>query len=94
MPLTVEEAVEELKVHSEELTNVIADVMCKEYLESIDYEDGTLLDFFTMTSEEIDEDISLIYPMVASLSEGQRAGLDFLTMERSGRSGRDRRKRI
>ena len=75
------EAVAELKVHSEELTNVIADVMCKEYLESIDYEDGTLLDFFTMTSEEIDEDISVIYPMVASLSEGQRAGLDFLTME-------------
>ena len=49
-------------------------------LSEIDYLDGTMLDFFSMTSEEIAADITLLYPLVASLTEGQRAGIEFLSL--------------
>ena len=49
-------------------------------LSEIDYLDGTMLDFFSLTSEEIEDDITLLYPLVASLTEGQRAGIDFLSL--------------
>ena len=49
-------------------------------LSDIDYLDGTMLDFFSMTSKEIEDDITLLYPLVASLTEGQRAGLEFLSL--------------
>ena len=49
-------------------------------LENYEYGEGTLLDFFTKDSAEIAENISALYPLVASLSDGQRAGLDFVTM--------------
>ena len=66
---------------AEELANASADVFCKEYLESIDYEDGTMLDFFMQSAEEIEDDTSVLYPLVASLTEGQRAGLEFVTLQ-------------
>ena len=75
------EAVAEIKTDTEELNNLYADVMCKQLLEIMEYDGGTLLDFFTMSSEEIEEDPSLIYPLIASLSDGQRAGIEFLTLE-------------
>ncbi|MBR0088122.1 MAG: hypothetical protein IJL98_10335 [Lachnospiraceae bacterium] len=50
------------------------------YLANNDYEDGTLYDFFTKSSTEIEEDLSVLYPLIASLSEGQRAGLEFLSL--------------
>ncbi len=50
-------------------------------LEGYDYEDGTLLDFFLIDEAEISDDISLLYPIVASLSEGQRSGLEFVSLE-------------
>ncbi|MBQ6469299.1 MAG: hypothetical protein IJJ50_04505 [Lachnospiraceae bacterium] len=58
------------------------DAACREYLESTEYaEGGTLLDLFTMPYDVIDEDITQLYPIVASLSDGQRAGLELLTLE-------------
>ena len=75
------EALARIKNHAEELSNVFADVMCKELLENIETEDGTLLDLFTLSSEEIEEDVTVLYPVAAALSEGQRAGLEFLTLE-------------
>ena len=74
-------AMAEIQVCSQELSNAFADVMCREYLESIEHEDETLLDLFTMPYEDVEEDITLIYPMVASLSEGQRAGIELMTLQ-------------
>ena len=51
-----------------------------EALEKMDYDDGTLLDFFLQDSEDIEDDITVIYPMVASLTDGQRAGLEFVSI--------------
>ena len=50
------------------------------FLESIDYEDGTLLDFFRQSADEIEDDFTSLYPLVAALSDGQRAGLEFITL--------------
>ncbi|MBO4893670.1 MAG: hypothetical protein J5562_01990 [Clostridia bacterium] len=52
-----------------------------DYLEGVKYEDDTLLDFFTMEKSEVSGDPTLLYPLVASLSEGQRAGLEFLSLK-------------
>ena len=51
-----------------------------EFLENTDYGGGTLLDFFMQSREEIEDDITVLYPLVASLSAGQRAGLGFVSL--------------
>ena len=56
-------------------------VSVHDYLKEISYADGTLLDFFMTDSGEIADDTSVIYPLVASLTAGQRAGLDFVSIE-------------
>ena len=76
------QAVADISSDTEMLTNAMRDVACKEYLESVEYaEGGTLLDLFTLTYDQIEEDITLLYPVVASLSDGQRAGLELVTLE-------------
>ena len=75
------EASVEIQYSAEELANAAADVFCKEYLETIDYEDGTMLDFFMQEAEDIEDDITVLYPLVASLSKGQKAGLEFITLQ-------------
>ena len=49
-------------------------------LEDTDYEDSTLLEFFMQSKEDIEDDITVLYPMVASLTAGQRSGLDFVSL--------------
>ncbi len=49
-------------------------------LEEYEYGDGTLLDYFTQSYEDVSDDITIIYPLVASLTDGQRAGLDFVVL--------------
>ena len=60
-------------------------VSAYEHLSEIDYDsDGgtTLLDFFTQDYSDFDGDnIRNLYPLVASLSAGQIAGLDFLSLQ-------------
>ncbi len=68
------------EIETELFVNRINDYVAGEYLDSIPYGDGTMLDFFTQTYEEIETDITALYPLVASLSDGQRAGLEFLTL--------------
>ena len=75
------EASVKIQYTAEELAAASADVFCKEYLQTVDYEDGTLLDFFMQPSSDIEDDIELLYPLVASLSTGQRAGLQFVTLQ-------------
>ena len=71
-------------VEAELLTEVsidlLASVAAAEYLESIEYEDGTLYDFFTRPTAEVANDLESLYPMIAALSPGQRAGLEFLSI--------------
>ncbi len=75
------EAVAELRENAEIISNCYADVLCKEYLEGIKYGNTTLLDFFTTESSAIEEDITVLYPLAAALSPGQRAGLEFVTLQ-------------
>ena len=49
-------------------------------LEDTDYSDGTMLDFFMQETDEVENDTSVLYPLIASLSAGQKAGLDFITL--------------
>ena len=66
-----------------ELFSIKADVKTialHDALEEIEYEGGTMLDFFTTDSNEIADDLTLLYPLVASLTEGQKAGLEFISL--------------
>ena len=67
--------------HVELMANYNADVFCHDLLDEIDYGDGTLLDFFTQSKADVRDDIKQLYPIVAALSDGQRAGLEFVTLQ-------------
>ena len=81
---------QELEAYANETTNLIQtvdltateyeNVMIGPYLDSIDYKNGTLLDFFKQPADTIKDDITVLYPLVASLTEGQRAGLECITL--------------
>ncbi len=49
-------------------------------LSSIKYGAGTLLDFFRQDASVFEEDITLLYPMAAAFSDGQRASLEILSL--------------
>ena len=51
-----------------------------DHLENTDYGDGTMLDFFTQPTEDVEDDTTVLYPLIASLSAGQIAGLEFITI--------------
>ena len=70
----------EMQAQTSELINATAGVTVADYLESIEYGDGTLYDFFTRSSAEMAADITALYPMAAALSAGQRAGLEFISL--------------
>jgi len=59
------------------------DIAVHDYLESVKYGDGTLLEFFEKDASEFDDEESIreLYPMVEALSGGQLAGLDFLSIK-------------
>ena len=75
------EATAAIQQHAELITNYNADVFCHDLLEDIEYDDGTMLDFFTQETADIEKDTSVLYPLVACLTEGQRAGLEFVTLQ-------------
>ncbi len=57
-----------------------------DYLKSIDYDDGTMYDFFTRSSTDFEGDLTPLYPLIASLSEGQRD--EALEMEKNRANAR------
>jgi hypothetical protein len=59
------------------------DVVVKNYLESVEYGDGTLYDFFDRDASEFSDNdaIRALYPIVDALSGGQIAALDFLSIK-------------
>ena len=59
------------------------DIAAHNYLETVEYGDGTMLEFFERDKSEFDdaENIRELYPLVDSLTGGQLAGLDFLSIK-------------
>ena len=77
---TVAEVIEN---NTDAVTTVLKaeDVTVVEYLDTIEYGDGTLLEFFDRDQSELaGENIRELYPIAATLSEGQLAGLEFLSI--------------
>ncbi len=74
-------AVEKIRKNTEIIANCENDIFLHDYLELTYYLDGSMLDFFTQDTADIRDDLSILYPLVASLSAGQRAGLEFVTLE-------------
>ena len=72
-------AYEEYMAEYIETMTAIQTVCVYEYLENEEYGDGTMLDFFLRPSDEVDTDE--IYPLVASLTPGQQAGLSFISIK-------------
>ena len=70
----------ELEKYFEYLGN-LETVAVYKMLENTDYEDGTMLDFFLQSSEDIEDDITVLYPIVASLTDGQRSGINFVSLK-------------
>ena len=66
---------------TDNLTQALEIIGIHDALQNIGYGDATLFDFFTTPEEEISKDISVLYPLVAALSDGQRAGLDFVSLK-------------
>ena len=65
------------------VTQAAENIALHDYLEGIEYDGGTLLDFFTQPAEDLDdnESITALYPLIASFSDGQRAGLEFVSLK-------------
>ena len=59
------------------------DIVAHDYLKKTEYGDGTMLEFFERDRQEFDgaENIRELYPIVDSLTGGQLAGLDFLSIK-------------
>ena len=74
-------AVAEVKQNAEIISNCYADILCKEFLEGIEYGGSTLLEFFSTPASEIEKDMTVLYPIIAALSPGQRSGLEFITLQ-------------
>ena len=55
-------------------------VIIREKLESIPYLDGTMLDYFLREYSDVEDNITLLYPLAASLSEGQKTGVEFVSL--------------
>ncbi len=70
-----------IKNQIREITAYSQFIAIHDYLETIDYEGSTLLNFFTTEKDEISKDLTVLYPLIASLSKGQRAGLEFLSLK-------------
>ena len=70
----------DVEANTELVTNCINDFIAAEYLKTISYDESTLYDFFTQSKEDVAADVTVLYPLVASLSDGQRAGLDFINL--------------
>lgn len=64
-----------------ELLRALKAILIHDSLEETEYGDGTLLDFFMQSYEDIADDITVLYPLVAALSKGQKAGLEFVSLE-------------
>ena len=72
-------AYEEYMLAYLETMSAVQTVCIYEFLQNEEYGDGTMLDFFLRPSDEVDT--KEIYPLVASLTPGQQAGLSFVSLK-------------
>lgn len=72
-------AYEEYMLAYLETMSAVQTVCIYEFLQNEEYGDGTLLDFFLRPADEVD--IKELYPLVASLTPGQQAGLSFVSLK-------------
>jgi len=82
----VKEAVIELYKSEASIVNgglAAEDIAVHDYLETVEYGDGTMLEFFERDKSEFEdsENIRELYPIVDSITGGQLAGLDFLSVK-------------
>ena len=63
-----------------EIYDKLCNVAARDFLSEVEYGDGTLYDFFTQTAEEIEDDVTVLYPLTKALSNGQKAGLEFVSL--------------
>ena len=63
------------------VTKATKTVAIHDKLAGIKYLDGTMLDFFLQEREELEDDITLLYPLAAAFSKGQLAGLEFISLK-------------
>jgi hypothetical protein len=61
----------------------LEDIVAHDFLEATKYDKGTLLEFFEKDVSEFNSEkkIRALYPIVDALSDGQLAGLDFLSIK-------------
>ena len=52
-----------------------------EKLKEIKYNGGSLLEFFSQQKADVENDITVLYPVVAALSDGQKAGMEFISLK-------------
>ena len=82
-----EEIAEATKAYNKAAENVnryikaLKVIYIHDILSGYEYGEGALLDFFLTDEKEFGDDITALYPIVAVLSEGQRAGLEFVSLE-------------
>ena len=65
----------------QELLIALKAITIHDNLAEMENEDGTLLEFFTQSYDDIAEDTTVLYPLAASFSVGQSAGLEFISLE-------------
>ena len=68
----------DIQAEMAEVIEAIKAISIHDYLSEIEYGDGTLLDFFLRKADTVDA--SELYPLAASFSDGQKAGLDFISL--------------
>ena len=62
-----------------DIMTAVQTVYIYDYLEDTEYGDGTLLDFFNRPADEVETEE--VYPMIAALTPGQKAGLEFVSLK-------------
>ena len=79
----VDTVVDTVETNTELATTMVKgeEAVVIDYLDETETEDGTLLEFFDRDKSELEgENIRQLYPIAAALSDGQIAGLDFLSI--------------
>ena len=74
------DALGEVNAVSKRVVALSDDIATVEHLSSVEYKEGTLADFFSQEYADVENNLTSVYPLVASLTAGQRAGLEFVTL--------------
>jgi len=74
------DALGEVAAVSRRVAALSDDIATVEHLSSVEYKEGTLADFFSQEYADVENNLTSVYPLVASLTAGQRAGLEFVTL--------------